>query len=109
MMRGVLTLVGAAGFLAALGSAASALPIPSPQLALTEALVTQADFACGPGYHLGRGGRRCWPNGWAPVEEIPPGFFPSPREPAYVYAPPPALECPPAYHLGRGLRRCWPD
>ncbi len=106
-MRKVLTLAGAACFLAALGTAASAMPIPSLQPAAPEPLVTQADFVCGPGYHLGRGGRRCWPNGWAPVEEIPSGFLPPPRQ--YAYAPPPVLECPPGFHLGRGLRRCWPD
>jgi hypothetical protein len=109
MMRDVLTLVGAAGFLAMLVTSASAMPIPSPQLAAPQPLVEQADFVCGPGYHLGRGGRRCWPNGWAPAEEIPLGFVPPPRAPAYAYAPPPVLECPPGFHLGRGLRRCWPD
>jgi hypothetical protein len=109
MMREVLTLVGAAGFLAAVGTSASAFPATSTGLTAAEPMIVQADFICGPGYHLGRGGRRCWPNGWAPAEEIPPGFIPPPRQSAYVYAPSPVLECPPGYHLGRGLRRCWPD
>ncbi|MCK0196012.1 hypothetical protein MWN34_03705 [Ancylobacter sp. 6x-1] len=61
---------------------------------------------CPPGYHLGRGGQRCWPNGWAPVEEVPRGFVPpGPR----IEPMPPVLECPPGYHLGRGLQRCWPN
>jgi hypothetical protein len=107
--------MGAAGLFALIGTAASAVPLagasrigPSSPLA-ENPLATTVDFVCGPGYHLGWGGRRCWPNGWAPAEEIPPGFVPPPREPQYVYAPPPVLECPPGYRLGRGLRRCWPE
>jgi hypothetical protein len=87
---------------------AEAMPLPAAPLPAAPAAV-KADWICGPGYHIGRGGRRCWPNGRAPLYEIPPGYVVPPPLPAYAANPPPILECPPGYHLGRGLRRCWPN
>ncbi len=102
-MRIRLLLAGAAALALLTPATGSAAILPAP-LAAPAASVAVA-WPCPPGYHLGRGGQRCWPNGWAPAEEIPPGFVPGPR----VYPPPPVLECPPGYHLGRGLQRCWPN
>lgn len=95
---------------AALGAPpALALPGSAALDAAPAALVQKVDAWCGPGYHIGRGGRRCWPNGRAPAEEIPVGYVVPRPLPAYVANPPPVLECPAGFHLGRGLRRCWPD
>lgn len=87
---------------------ASAFPLASGSgIREATALVTSIDYRCGPGYHIGRGGQRCWANGWAPDDEIPNGFVPPPRAPQWANNPPPVLECPPGFHLGRGLQRCW--
>lgn len=102
----VTTLLGAAAAALCLASApAAAAPIAMPGLGGGPALLP-VDAFCGPGYHVGAGGRRCWPNGWAPRIEIPPGYIVTTPP---VYPPPPVLVCPPGYHIGRGLRRCWPD
>jgi len=42
---------------------------------------------CGPGYHLGPDGRRCWPNELMGISGA----------------------CPWGYHLGPGGRRCFPN
>lgn len=103
--------------LLALGVVSVALgTLPAPAVPGTATLgigdapsIVQVDFFCGPGYHIGRGGRRCWPNGRAPAEEIPVGYVVPAPLPVYANNPPPVLECPTGFHLGRGLRRCWPD
>lgn len=82
---------------------------PAAAVIKPQTQITLVDWACGPGYHIGAGGRRCWPNGRAPLAEIPSGYVVPPPLPAYAVNPPPILECPPGYHLGRGLRRCWPN
>lgn len=96
-------------FLAIAVSPALAMPGNGGKGLADGAPILQVDFFCGPGYHIGRGGRRCWPNGRAPIEEVPVGYVVPPPLPAYANNPPPVLECPAGFHLGRGLRRCWPD
>lgn len=86
-------------------TSASALPA-TPTLDLPQAAVVDVDYRCGPGYHIGAGGQRCWPNGYAPAYEIPRGYVPRPPAPGPRL---PVLECPAGYHLGRGLQRCWPN
>ncbi|MFK8253686.1 hypothetical protein [Ancylobacter terrae] len=103
-MKFPLLAAGLAATLALAAPPASAAPIAP--VATPPSTVATVAWPCPPGYHIGRGGQRCWPNGWAPAEEIPRGFVPpGPR----VEPMPPVLECPPGYHLGRGLQRCWPN
>jgi hypothetical protein len=100
--------IAAIGAVVALTSPACAMPL-APLSALGDGAILKADWICGPGYHIGAGRRRCWPNGRAPLYEIPPGYVVPAPLPAYALNPPPILECPRGYHLGRGLRRCWPN
>jgi hypothetical protein len=83
---------------------ALAFPGAAPPAPVAEQ-VLKADWICGPGYHIGRGGRRCWPNGWAPVYEVPPGYVVG--RPVYKVKPLPVYECPPGYHLGPKGKSCW--
>ena len=88
-------------------SPALAVPAAAPPAAPADRQVMKADWICGPGYHIGRGGRRCWPNGWAPVYEVPRGYYVG--RPVYAVKPLPVYECPPGYHLGPKGRACWPN
>lgn len=103
----LLATICSAALLGAALAPAHAFPAGSPARPAPAVVLT--DWACGPGYHIGAGGRRCWPNGRAPLAEIPYGYVVPPPLPQYAVNPPPILECPPGYHLGRGLRRCWPN
>jgi hypothetical protein len=95
----------------AIAAAATSPAIAFPGVAQppgpAERQITKADWICGPGYHIGRGGRRCWPNGWAPVYEVPPGYVIGP--PVYKVRPLPVYECPIGYHLGPKGKACWPN
>jgi hypothetical protein len=51
--------------------------------------IEKVGFWCGPGYHLGPGGKYCWPNAY---KGVPPHW---------------RKACPPGYHLGPKGRECW--
>jgi hypothetical protein len=95
MKRLTCGLVFIAGLLSTQG-----LAMPGPVSgAIDPSLVQNVDFACGPGYHLGRGGQRCWSN-------VPGGpSFGPPQRGGFA----PSYGCPPGFHLGRGGQRCWPN
>ena len=77
---------------------ALALPVLNPAPS-NPSFVQKVDWPCGPGYHLGRGGQRCW-------SDVPGGpSFAAPRRGGFA----PSWNCPPGYHLGRGGQRCWPN
>ncbi|MBN8995733.1 MAG: hypothetical protein J0H63_11325 [Rhizobiales bacterium] len=119
----------AAGLVFSVAGAASAMPIAPAVPAPAAAPIIQVDSICGPGYHLGSGQMRCWPNGGGGPGYCRPGLHPGPygkgcipaEGPAYLppmpsyKAPyPPGIptwagQCPYGMHPGSGDKRCWPN